>query len=188
MTYIPTKLKREIVIDSIITIHYFEYMRDFVFKGETHDFWEFLYVDKGTVLITSNENFFMLNTGDIIFHKPNEFHAIQSVGKNSPNLVAASFISHSPAMRLFEGKIDTLSMPERSIIASILELAKESFSTPLYVPSIEQVQLKPDLPFGQEQLILNNLEALLISIVRKQSTPPPHPYKCSVFVRGKRIL
>lgn len=33
MTYIETKLKREIVIDSIITIHYFEYMRDFVFRG-----------------------------------------------------------------------------------------------------------------------------------------------------------
>ena len=32
MTYIPTPLKREIVIDSIITIHYFEYMRDFVFQ------------------------------------------------------------------------------------------------------------------------------------------------------------
>ena len=48
MTYIETKLKREIVIDSIITIHYFEYMRDFVFRGEFHDFWEFMYVDKGS--------------------------------------------------------------------------------------------------------------------------------------------
>lgn len=38
MTYIETKLKREIVIDSIITIHYFEYMRDFVFRGESHIF------------------------------------------------------------------------------------------------------------------------------------------------------
>ena len=29
MTYIETALKREITIDSIITIHYFEYMKDF---------------------------------------------------------------------------------------------------------------------------------------------------------------
>lgn len=50
MTYIPTPLKREIIIDAVVTIHYFEYMRDFVFPGESHDFWEFLYVDKGTVL------------------------------------------------------------------------------------------------------------------------------------------
>lgn len=41
MTYIKTTLKREIAIDSIITIHYFEYMKDFVFHGESHDFWSF---------------------------------------------------------------------------------------------------------------------------------------------------
>lgn len=46
MTYVKTHLKREIVINSIITIHYFEYIRDFIFHGEAHDFWEFAYVDK----------------------------------------------------------------------------------------------------------------------------------------------
>ena len=46
MTYIPTPLKREIIIDAVVTIHYFEYMRDFVFPGESHDFWEFLYVTR----------------------------------------------------------------------------------------------------------------------------------------------
>ena len=30
MTYIKTTLKREIAIDSIITIHYFEYMKNFM--------------------------------------------------------------------------------------------------------------------------------------------------------------
>lgn len=47
MAYVKTYLKREIVIDSIVTIHYFEYTSDFIFHGESHDFWEFLYVDRG---------------------------------------------------------------------------------------------------------------------------------------------
>lgn len=34
MTYVKTQLKREITIPAIITIHYFEYMKDFAFKGE----------------------------------------------------------------------------------------------------------------------------------------------------------
>ena len=38
MTYIKTNLHREIVIDSIITLHYFEYMKDFVFRGEAREF------------------------------------------------------------------------------------------------------------------------------------------------------
>ena len=86
MTYIRTHLKREIVIDSIITIHYFEYMKDFVFHGESHDFWEMLYVDKGSVQVRSGEDTVHLDAGDIIFHQPREFHAIRSVGSSSPNL------------------------------------------------------------------------------------------------------
>lgn len=99
MTYVKTKLKREIIIDSIITIHYFEYMKDFVFNGESHNFWEFLYVDNGTVSVCSDDTWLILNTGDIVFHQPNEFHAIKSIGKNSPNLIAISFVCDSPADR-----------------------------------------------------------------------------------------
>ena len=83
MTYIKTTLKREIAIDSIITIHYFEYMKDFVFHGESHDFWEFLYVDQGSVIVQAGENHFRMEAGDIIFHEPNEFHAVRSVGNSS---------------------------------------------------------------------------------------------------------
>ena len=54
MTYIKTKLKRSIDIDAIITLHYFEYMKNFEFKGESHNFWEFLYVDKVTVAVSAD--------------------------------------------------------------------------------------------------------------------------------------
>ena len=46
MGYVSTRMKKEINIESIVTIHYFEYMKNFVFQGESHDFWELLYVDK----------------------------------------------------------------------------------------------------------------------------------------------
>ena len=78
MTYIKTKLKRSIDIDAIITLHYFEYMKNFEFKGESHNFWEFLYVDKGTIAVRADDTWTTLKTGDIIFHQPNEFHAIKS--------------------------------------------------------------------------------------------------------------
>lgn len=100
MTYIKTKLKHSIDIDAIITLHYFEYMKNFEFKGESHNFWEFLYVDKGTVAVRADDTWTTLKTGDIIFHQPNEFHAIKSIGKDSPNLVVMSFTCDSPAMDL----------------------------------------------------------------------------------------
>ena len=148
MTYIKTNLHREIVIDSIITLHYFEYMKDFVFRGEAHDFWEFLYVDKGTVSVRSDDRWLTLNTGDVIFHKPNEFHAIKSIGKNAPNLVAISFTSHSEGMKYFENMSCTLDKSERYLISQIITEAKDTFSTPIHIPSVEQVLLREKTPFA----------------------------------------
>lgn len=164
MTYIKTTLKREIAIDSIITIHYFEYMKDFVFHGESHDFWEFLYVDQGSVIVQAGENHFRMEAGDIIFHEPNEFHAIRSVGNSSPNLVVMSFITNSPAMNFFRKKNFTLNKSEHTLVSCILNAAREALATPLHLPSIEQVKLKPNAPFGSQQMILLYLELFLITL------------------------
>lgn len=175
MTYIETKLKREIVIDSIITIHYFEYMRDFVFRGEFHDFWEFMYVDKGSVIVQGGEQQFTLHAGDIIFHEPNEFHAIRSVGSSSPNLVAVSFVSHSPAMDEFRGKKMTLNMEERTLVSHILNAAREVLSTPMNVPSVEQVELRTDAPIGSQQMVLLYLELFLVTVLQNEAKPDVSP-------------
>lgn len=166
MTYIRTKLQKEIQIDSIITMHYFEYMKDFIFQGETHNFWEFLYVDNGTVSVRYDDTWLTLNTGDIIFHQPNEFHAIKSIGKNSPNLVVISFLCNSPAMRHFIHKSYTLTNEERALISHIISEGKQTFSTPMHIPSIEQVQIKDETPFASQQMILLYLELFLITCVR----------------------
>ena len=42
MPFKSLELIEDVKIDSIITIHYFEYMSDYSFPGEHHDFWEFL--------------------------------------------------------------------------------------------------------------------------------------------------
>ena len=172
---IETKLKREIVIDSIITIHYFEYMRDFVFRGESHDFWEFMYVDKGSVIVQGGEHQFTLHAGDIIFHEPNEFHAIRSVGNSSPNLVAVSFVSHSPAMGEFRGKKMTLNMEERTLISHILDTARKVLSTPMNIPSVEQVKLRADAPIGSQQMILLYLELFLVTVLQNNAKPDVFP-------------
>ncbi len=166
LTYIRTKLRKEIQIESIITLHYFEYMKNFIFQGEAHDFWEFLYVDNGTVSVRSDDAWLTLDTGDIIFHQPNEFHAIKSIGKNSPNLIAISFICRSPAMKHFVHKSYTLSSDERTLISHIMSEAKQTFSTPMNLPSVEQVKIRDKTPFASQQLIILYLELFLISCIR----------------------
>lgn len=173
MTYIRTQLHQEIKIDAIITLHYFEYMKDFAFRGEAHDFWEFLYVDKGCVSVGNGERWLTLNTGDIIFHKPNEFHAIKSIGKSSPNLITGSFLTRSPAILFFEDKTFTLLAEERRIVSQLIAEARNAFSTPIHVPSIEKVELRENAPFASQQLVLLYLELFLITLYRNHSESTP---------------
>lgn len=166
MAYVKTKLKKDIVIDSIITVHYFEYMKNFVFRGETHDFWEFLYVDQGKVLVTAGDKQHVLDQGNVIFHMPNEFHAIKSIGNVAPNLIAISFSSRSAALSLLNQKILYLSYDERYLISHIIDAAKKTFSTSLNLPSVEQVLISKNAPFGSEQMIQLYIELFLLSVIQ----------------------
>ena len=47
--YESVTLHQSLLISKLFTVHYFEYMNDFSFPGEAHNFWEFLCVDKGEV-------------------------------------------------------------------------------------------------------------------------------------------
>lgn len=47
MEYSGVKLHNSITVGKIFSIHYFEYMNNFKFSGEAHNFWELVYIDKG---------------------------------------------------------------------------------------------------------------------------------------------
>lgn len=92
-------------IGKIYSIHYFEYMSDFSFEGESHDFWEFICVDKGEVEVTGGDKKFILHKGEIAFHEPNEFHNVTATGTIAPNLIVISFQCDDKAIYYFRKKI-----------------------------------------------------------------------------------
>ena len=110
------ELENTIEIEKIVSIYYFEYAKDFVFKGEKHDFWEFLYVDKGQAEVMADTEGYKLEEGDIIFHKPNEFHSVWANGRIAPNLIVMSFVCNSPAMKFFETRFFELKLMKKKYI------------------------------------------------------------------------
>ena len=171
MAYVGVQLENSISVDELFTVHYFEYMSDFSFAGESHDFWEFVYVDKGEVNVTADSIRTTLKKGDIIFHKPNEFHTVQATGTIAPNLAVISFSSSSPAISFFEDKILRIDELERNLLADIIIEARNCFESPLDDPYLtHMVKKTPDI-FGSEQMLRILLEHFLIHIVRRQSNP-----------------
>ena len=81
MYYTGIDFQTSISIRTIYSIHYYEYRTDFTFSGETHDFWEFVYADKGETIITSDQTEFRLKAGELIFISQMNFMPCALMGK-----------------------------------------------------------------------------------------------------------
>ena len=68
--YESVTLHQSLLISKLFTVHYFEYMNDFSFPGEAHNFWEFLCVDKGEVDVVAGSRSLSLKKDEIIFTLP----------------------------------------------------------------------------------------------------------------------
>lgn len=185
MSYRSIRLQDILTIHEIYSIHYFEYMCDFSFPGESHNFWEFLCVDKGEVNVVAGKKFHSLKKGDIIFHRPNEFHNVKSNGLIAPNLVVMSFACNSPVMTFFEEKILQVGEPERRLLAQIIQEARHIFAGRLDNPYQEEL-IRSECPrFAGEQLIRIYLEQLLIELIRRYMVDtPPSSASSSAFTKS----
>lgn len=168
MEYKKLFVKKEISVDAIVTIHYFEYMKDFIFEGECHDFWELVYVDKGEIDVFNGNYWQTLKKGEVIFHKPMEFHGLKANGVTAPNLIVISFYSNSPEMAFFNEKKLFCNSFEIGLLASMVHEARMSFASGLEDPSADEM-IPGDPQFAYIQLIALYLEHFLIDMYRTNS-------------------
>lgn len=148
-----------------------ELSKDFHYEGESHNFWEMVYIDKGEMLCTADKHQFTLKSGEVTFHKPNEFHNLSGDGKNAPNISILTFECDSVAMKHFEGKILRLSAEEKNLLSMLMSEGLSCFrlEDPRN-PLLQILRTQPDAPFGGFQMIRNLLEIFLISLYRHRES------------------
>ncbi|RAV14465.1 AraC family transcriptional regulator [Paenibacillus contaminans] len=160
-----TSLTEYITIRQIVSFHYFEFSKDFMFDGEKHNFWEFVYVDRGEVEALAETDVYLLKQGDIIFHKPNEHHNLRANRKIAPNVMIVSFVCHSPAMSVFENKIFSLNSEQQHLLVQILKSGFAAFVPPFDDPRNHQLHRNPEAHGSAEQLLKIHLELLMIRLL-----------------------
>lgn len=173
LDYRPLSPRRPVEVDQLYSVHYFEYTGSYAYPGERHDFWELLYVDRGSVLVTAGERRFRLEQGQVVFHQPGEFHAFSAAGV-APDLVVVGFGCQSPAMDFFRGRVAAIRGEERALLGRIVAESAAAFSTPLNASSVTQLQRRDSSPFGGEQLLCAALEELLLRLIRRGDGPGEH--------------
>ena len=167
--YFKHKLENLINVSKIVTIHYFEFDKHFKTEGEAHDFWEIVYVEKESILCTADGVEIPVMQGEVLFHKPNEFHTLSANGKTAPNVFILSFVCRSDAIRFFENKKLRLDSNLARFIYFILEEGKRTFDIPYSDPKLKKMKLLSPPTLGGEQLIKNYLEVFLINLLRSQT-------------------
>ncbi len=160
-----TVLKEDFSIKRIVTVHYFEYGKNYMYDGEAHDFYELVYVDKGEAEILDGETRKILANGECIFHMPGVWHNVKSTGKTAPNLIIIAFDCKSSYMHFAENKVFHLCAADKERLAVIIREAGTAFKSPLNDPNTKKL-VRAAKTVGSEQLIKISLESLIISLYR----------------------
>lgn len=167
--YISRKCENIIHITSIVTLHYFEFHKDYYFSGESHPFWELLYIDKGQFTVIADGKEMVLKKGEAIFHKPNEFHINQSYNHTPANVFVISFICTSKAMKFFNNKIIPFSDAHKQLIGKLIQMGNATYELGFNDVDAKELKLKKDSLIGGQQLVRIYLEQLLVELLQDNS-------------------
>lgn len=103
---------------------------DFVFPGETHNFWECLYVLSGSVCASGDGRVYNLTRGNMICHKPMEMHKFYTDSPSGAENFGVLVLGGGAGGGKLRDKVFLLAESERSLLELMLAFAKSSPPSP----------------------------------------------------------
>lgn len=126
--YIFKPIFKDIEINSFLGCLNDTRPKGYVFEGEMHDFWELVYLKSGCAIATADDRVYEITTGQLLFHKPLEFHRIKSAYDTAPHLLNISFTASGERMKNFENKFFELTAEQQRCFEEInREISKISY-------------------------------------------------------------
>ncbi len=171
MEYVLTTLQDDLSVRELITLFYFEHDPHFVFTGESHDFWELNYIDKGELICHVDGEQVVLNQGDLILYPPNVYHSHHCNGVDSVNMTIVSFTCNNDLLKTVGNQVLQPNDRQKAMLDSIVVEAQQAFSSPLTLFVSCELVRRVEKTFAAEQLIRLNLEMLLIELLRSRMAP-----------------
>lgn len=161
--YFSHQIKKELIVQDLITIETLAVSSGFSYPEETHNFYEFAYIDAGTILCHTKSNTVALQQGEFYLIPPGLTHSYQAFLDQSAVLFIICFRSRSDYLSLLDHKI-SLDKDAKRIISEIIRESKKAF----VFPFDKKIKLLDTPIFGAQQMVENNIEKLLIYLIRGQ--------------------
>lgn len=183
-------IREQLHISTIHTLFDVHYDYNYSFVGESHNFWECVYVINGSIAETSNDKIYKLSTNEMIFHKPFEFHNLQVDSPGGADVLIFSFTENSEFMRYFENKVFKLTEQQEHTINLLLQYLhsnhteKQIFNNPTlkyYIDCFDQsVTFSQTVVMYIQLLFLQLYDNASLLVLSNSSSPEAEIFKKAV--------
>jgi len=129
MALSPYFIDEQLHMECYYSLFEAHYDSNFVFNGESHDFWECFLVLSGAVCVSADDRVYHLTQNQIIFHKPMELHKFSVESSNGTDVLIFSFKISGRLADQLENKVFRLSETQKRTVHSLLEYMREQYNT-----------------------------------------------------------
>ncbi|MHB1455178.1 MAG: AraC family transcriptional regulator [Saccharofermentanales bacterium] len=143
----PAGITPQISPTVVHTLFFHEKEVNFVFKGESHPFWELTYVDTGTMTNKIGDAECTMSAGSIMLCLPNCFHSQSAAGSGHVRYLTVTFDMEFGEPELFDGIVFEADDYLKNLLSAIIT---ENRGSKIY----------------SDDLILCYLKELIISLIR----------------------
>lgn len=164
--YRMIEFENSVAIEALVSVIDTVRPKGFYFSGEMHDFWEIVFVRSGYAMAAAEDRLYRLAPGQMLFHKPMEFHRIWADGDSSPHLMNISFKASGSGMNFFKEKCFCIK-PE--MFAEYEKIVK-SFQKTIFVYE----QDSPEYNYSAE-LTAANIKLFLLKLIALNNQEQ-HPF------------
>ncbi len=185
--YSEYPIEKKFQIDRLVTVRFLELSDEDVEIGEVYDFWEFLYVDVGTVLLGLDGTEALLKQGDICFCHSGARYSLQLSGPTAARVFAIAFFCESPDMQVFYDKTGPLPAELVHHLPVLMQDAYQTFDMPVQGLPNQLLTKKHGAAFGGEQSFVNRFELFLIELARKELSPHVVPLVSKALLKDELV-
>lgn len=119
--YVSQQISEPIRLKAIYSFFRHHYCGDYSFRGEMHDFWEVVCVTKGKICVTAGDQVYALSEGELIVHKPMEFHNFFVDDASGATVVIVSFSAETILGDELSQKVFSLNSFQKDLIMQVFE-------------------------------------------------------------------
>lgn len=184
MLFKLTPFKTEFTITRLANIQYFDLLPNYRTEQDKHPFHELIFVDNGSINVSSENYTGKLSKNEMILHPANTYHSF-STADYAPNISIIGFECDNFDFSALTKAPVSLNSKLKEMLTIIINEGRNVFLPPYDIPGQKNMPKKENFEFGADQIIKNLLEIFLVYCLREeksQNTPKIKEERFDAFV------